>query len=116
MRFPTACLVLIHRQQTRCIPTSGNSLYPVDDYAQRAAWAVRGELSRRALKAYGSFPEIAKALNASKKTVYRYLTPEGKDKTMPPLPFVVELVALLQSDHDGMDFASFWEYATRDVE
>lgn len=88
----------------------------MDDIATRQAWAVRDELRVRALKAYGSYPVLAKAMGMPHKTVYRYLTEDGKDRRIPPLPFVVQLVELLRTEHGGDDFPTFWEAAVRDID
>ena len=87
----------------------------VEDLGTRQAWAVRSELRERALKAYGSYPRLAEAMGVPHKSVYRYLTEEGKDRVIPPLSFVVQLVELLRAERAGDDFPTFWAAATRDV-
>jgi hypothetical protein len=87
----------------------------VDDLSTRQAWAVREELRRRAIREFGSYGALAAAMDVPEKSVYRYLTEKGKDRVLPPLPFVVQLVELLRSDYGGDDFPTFWTSATRHV-
>lgn len=86
----------------------------MDDQAHRIADALRDELRRRALKEFGSYPALSTALGVPYKSVYRYLTENGKDKLMPPLPFVIQTVEVLH-ERGGDDFATFYAAATRDV-
>lgn len=112
--FATKIFVGPGHGSTSRIPRIGNMISGVDDTATRQAQAIRSELGRRALKEFGSYPAIAAAMDVPKKSVYRYLTEEGKDGVMPPLPFVVQLVELLHA-HGGDDFAAFWAAATKGV-
>lgn len=84
--------------------------------AEEVADAVRLELRSRMLDAHGTLQAAALATGIPYKTLYRHLTRKGQDRTASTsLQFVIQLVQHLEAEFGGDDFATFWEYATRNV-
>jgi hypothetical protein len=62
------------------------------------AWYIRDALARLVANARYSLIEISRRTDTAYRSVQRYLTVNGADKDLPPLPFVINLLALMSGD------------------
>lgn len=77
--------------------------------------AIRAEVGRRLVVAYGDLKAAAQGTGIPYKTIYRTFTEEGKDRTKTvTLDFIMQIVAHLRENFDGDDFPTIYAAARRE--
>ena len=84
-----------------------------DMLAQRNAWAIRDQLAHLARDANYDMMRVSRETGVPYRTVNRYLTIDGKDKEVPPLPFVIQLLRLMAQDPRVHEVSSVGEFFDR---